>query len=383
MKITRTFHPVGQGAFYTEEFHFESDKTYRVVFDCGGNENIIENIVENAFYHREDSPQTVIDAVFISHFDDDHVNGLPFLFQYYDVRNLVLPLLSKEDALKYSYDLCHIKGDIIYFKKLLNAMIDESVQSFNDCHVVHVSLASEDDTFDNTDPISISRLGAVTTVKYIKPEKSFDWIFACFNYGNENKQRTNQFLNELKKRNINTFTNLVYPNNVDKFIDEYKSDNNHFRELIKQAYNEVKGTMNGNSMVTYSGSISLSKSLIKHYHLRHIINKVCICCCGFYKPGCIYFGDYEAEGKDKWKKFLSFYNHLWNNVGVVQVPHHGSKHNYNSNINTDPKLNVINAKSKNRYRHPSASVLKEIVRSRGVFVWIKENDSPLIEIIEI
>ena len=74
---------------------------------------------------------------------------------------------------------------------------------------------------------------------------------------------------------------------------------------------------------------------------------------------------------------------MWNNVGVVQVPHHGSKHNYNSNINTDPKLNVINAKSKNRYRHPSASVLKEIVRSRGVFVWIKENDSPLIEIIEI
>ena len=94
MKITRTFHPIGQGAFYTEEFHFESDKTYRVVFDCGGNENIIGNIVKNAFYHRdEDSPQTVIDAVFISHFDDDHVNGLPFLFQYYDVRNLVLPLL--------------------------------------------------------------------------------------------------------------------------------------------------------------------------------------------------------------------------------------------------------------------------------------------------
>ena len=37
MKVVRTFHPVGQGTFYSERF-YEEDKPqakYNIVFDCG------------------------------------------------------------------------------------------------------------------------------------------------------------------------------------------------------------------------------------------------------------------------------------------------------------------------------------------------------------
>ena len=40
MKMIRTFHPVGQGAFYSEEF-FNSERNcvFRVVYDCGSLKN--------------------------------------------------------------------------------------------------------------------------------------------------------------------------------------------------------------------------------------------------------------------------------------------------------------------------------------------------------
>ena len=36
MSVVRTFHPVGQGGFYTETFDDSTNKSM-VVFDCGGN----------------------------------------------------------------------------------------------------------------------------------------------------------------------------------------------------------------------------------------------------------------------------------------------------------------------------------------------------------
>ena len=36
MKLVRTFHPVGHGAFYTERFYDEHDQNIaNIVFDCG------------------------------------------------------------------------------------------------------------------------------------------------------------------------------------------------------------------------------------------------------------------------------------------------------------------------------------------------------------
>jgi len=37
MKVVRTFHPVGQGAFYSERFHEnkEQNVTHNMVYDCG------------------------------------------------------------------------------------------------------------------------------------------------------------------------------------------------------------------------------------------------------------------------------------------------------------------------------------------------------------
>ena len=73
----RILHPVGHGAFFTEQFWDERKNRYfNVVYDCGGirNKTILEEEINSSFEENEH-----IDMLFISHFDDDHVNGLATL----------------------------------------------------------------------------------------------------------------------------------------------------------------------------------------------------------------------------------------------------------------------------------------------------------------
>lgn len=70
----RTFHPVGQGAFYSEEH-----EGFTIVYDCGSHplSNKTKKLVKRAF--GQDSKEKTIDILFISHFDYDHVSAISTL----------------------------------------------------------------------------------------------------------------------------------------------------------------------------------------------------------------------------------------------------------------------------------------------------------------
>ena len=71
MKVTRTLHPIGQGAFYTEKFEYDGGQC-NVVFDCGGRAlSVIEERVKyycNRLSREQKVELPTIDAVFISAF---------------------------------------------------------------------------------------------------------------------------------------------------------------------------------------------------------------------------------------------------------------------------------------------------------------------------
>jgi len=63
--IERIFHPIGQGAFYSERH-----KNFNIVYDCGNwkNTKLADKVVKQAFLKDE-----VIDILFISlHFPKNH-----------------------------------------------------------------------------------------------------------------------------------------------------------------------------------------------------------------------------------------------------------------------------------------------------------------------
>ena len=90
MKMIRTFQPVGQGAFYSEEFFdSEGNCVFCVVYDCGSLKFCgLQRNSDGTPLEREDIEGRVkrafpnghgIDILFVSHLDDDHVNLIPCL----------------------------------------------------------------------------------------------------------------------------------------------------------------------------------------------------------------------------------------------------------------------------------------------------------------
>ena len=78
--IIRTFHPVGQGAFYSERHN-----DFNIVYDCGTEwknrgKKVIDKTIQSSF-----SKEDVIDILFISHFDYDHVSKIKVFYNHTDI----------------------------------------------------------------------------------------------------------------------------------------------------------------------------------------------------------------------------------------------------------------------------------------------------------
>ncbi len=140
-----TFHPVGQGCFYSGQLNFFSKnmEQFNFVYDCGSNSSnklfSLSKVIKN---YKQTIKNKHIDLLVISHFDNDHVNGIKKLIKDISVEHLIIPYYNVYERLiltlnKPSYDKNNL--DIIldpyrYFlknKNINNVHIltdDENVQ---------------------------------------------------------------------------------------------------------------------------------------------------------------------------------------------------------------------------------------------------------------
>ncbi|MDD4972050.1 MAG: hypothetical protein PHT07_21700 [Paludibacter sp.] len=86
--IQRIFHPIGQGAFYSERHD-----GFNIVYDCGElyRSKRSERLVDNSFNLGES-----IDILFISHFDADHVNRISYLRKF-NIKKVIMPALHNDE----------------------------------------------------------------------------------------------------------------------------------------------------------------------------------------------------------------------------------------------------------------------------------------------
>ena len=123
MKVTRTFHPVGQGAFYSERFFKEDQQgtVHNIVYDCGvkwGYVGRVKQVVTQAFTQTD-----TIDYLFISHLDYDHVSLVKTLINNVRaVRNIVLPLVTEEQlVIALAYHRISGHDSVVYFlRRIIN-----------------------------------------------------------------------------------------------------------------------------------------------------------------------------------------------------------------------------------------------------------------------
>ncbi|MHC4454522.1 MAG: MBL fold metallo-hydrolase, partial [Planctomycetota bacterium] len=96
INVIRQQWPIGQGCFANGSISTDN-RTFTYVYDCGSNNlNPLRQSIRQL-----DPNNNLIDALFISHLDSDHVNGIDFLCSScgYSVDTVYLPYLSIIDCL--------------------------------------------------------------------------------------------------------------------------------------------------------------------------------------------------------------------------------------------------------------------------------------------
>ena len=302
--IKRTFHPVGQGAFYTERLSF-NNQLYNIVYDCGStslSRKVLESRIKAEFNKGD-----VIDVLFISHFHSDHINGIEFLKEHCIIKTVVLPLLSANAKIVFK-----IQNEIISSEgNNYNLLIDNPMEFFNNRSAVVFIESNEGE----------SNIEAAFPLENLKhPNQKFksgikfkikEWVYIPFNYKHE--ERSAQLETELKKVGL-SISNINNPAEMVKYKKE-----------IIEAYNVVDGPLNENSLVLDSGpenkkNVREEYSVTGHYY--------CVSNRGWGRPGCIYTGDFNAKSVHNLNSLLTFVSIYSDAIGTIQIPHHGSVKNF-------------------------------------------------------
>lgn len=338
--VTRTFHPVGQGACYSELFS-EGDTQFLLVFYDFGTSQQIRDDGSNVFdVILQNYSVNIPVSVFISHFHQDHINGLPKLMNHFRQVKLFYPQLTFELLLETFVtdpDIA-IKPIDSDYADLLEYLAHPRAQS-NDVQIetvfqYHGAYAIVDS------PISVKILKDADSCS----DNPCDWVYIPYIIDHAKSQTFSQWFKteylpdaEDKPISVRELYSLV-KENIEKCVDKYK---------------EIWGDLNHSSMPVMSSNVTK-----------------------IFPPAtnaCLYTGDLIINGKichDFPKNFKQF----WRRLKILQVPHHGSKYNSKSKQLFRPHLLcVISAGLSHHLGHPDIEILNELTVHGSVPLLVTEN----------
>lgn len=346
--ISRIFYPIGQGAFYAE-LH----KDFNIVYDCGNwkRTTISGHIVSQSFTSND-----VIDILFISHFDWDHISRIETLRDTVKhIKCVIMPLLHDEEKIF----ITNIHRVLGYSSSTL---INNPIQFFGEeVKIIYVQ-SSEIQEILNDDSLEIDNINSSiikSGVKISLGSIDYNWVFIPFNI--ENSSRSKLLESKLVAKGFDIDRLRKDP---DYTINKIKATTE--KNKIKQVYNSIKGRINQNSMIVYSGCHKPIDAIINwshkdinsiyppHYYLSYGYNETEM-------VSCIYTGDVDLNAVS----LECIFKRYWRYVGAVQVPHHGSLSDFDSGfMNKRGLVCPISFGKNNTYGHPSLNVISKI-RSKG------------------
>ena len=347
MEVQRVIHPIGQGAFYTETVHVD-DNVYNIVYDCGSgtgkNAPTVLKREISSFYNEND----VIDILFVSHFDNDHINGISELRKKVSrIKNIVVPLIAPDDVWYYMVE----NPDFLSFYNRLNQIAD------NVYRVKHQGEGEESrtiDLFELRDFHGGDRDVDSGSTFILGPKA--DWCYITFNY--DRKQR----LKDLK-------TYLIANGLSEAVFDQGWSVISQHLDIIKKAYAKiVKDGANKSSLIVYSGGVECEYDMCSYnggWMKRWIDNE-----------GCLYFGDNDLNQLNLLADLQHRLGSLVDRVGTIQVPHHGALKNFNYSLLGTFRyceFYFISFGNNNSYGHPSLRVVIDIIRNNKTLAEITQH----------
>lgn len=367
-KILRTFHPVGHGAFYSEKHFFDEkseERSFSVVYDCGALRDVglVESVIDRVF-----RPGEKIAAVYLSHFDDDHVNGLPHLLGRCDIGEVFFPLITNS-SLVIHYAISSLlrnaggRPPVCYqllqrlTKGLLPQIYDlEDREWMRRTKFVGILPYGEDEEGNNLannfwdcqrvasgQSLILKQVGG--TAYDIPP-----WKYVPFN------------LMRLNRRGAQI--SVSYPYHVLAWLFPSLGPD-LLKPCLSQLAREFADAtklggrtehLNHFSLTMFSGPVEKEFPRLRTSRSPDIGNGQ-----QEYKSGCLYTGDYHAGGRGQFRaeQLYQAYSRFWDDIGCVQLPHHGSTDNFRDKLLIPGACFVASVKG-NDPAHPGREVRNKI-----------------------
>lgn len=342
MRVRRTFHPVGQGAFYTEMFCDQKGGQV-VVYDCGsetGSKAMYMQLDDQIDLFKNKFVRKPIDVLFISHFHADHISGIDRLLANVKVKTTIIPMLDWA-----TFTLTRVRNLLQYYTNdpVFALSIDriirdlylngESSERFG--KVLMVSPDAEDEAEDNRQ----AKGNIVKTGEEIytgsKIHLNEFWEYVPFNSITFNDQRAQNLLNSLMN-----LCGVTDPRQLD------------LEDLIRNRLNDVA---NEYKIAMKNANDNLYTLVVCSRPVAGVQPQPCP-----RLSHCIYFGDFDCRlNPSLWDRFDKVFD--YREIGTVQVPHHGAKGNWRPEMGLgDPRHYIVSAGSTNGHHHPSYWVLENI-----------------------
>ncbi len=349
MCAVRYFENTGQALFSVER---HGDAT--IVYDCGGeNRDLVRHAIPHVLSEGEK-----IDALFISHYDRDHINGVQDLLLYCNVQHIILPMI--EDFVKLAALQKVPSNSFVYqfvltpqqaIRALYNDYRAEGLAERSEPSIHYVGFAGEEinynerpneDYIDEDGGVLLNGIGVyISSGTRIKTHRGDDWVYIPFN------RRTMSTINiQLFKAGLGIPQNATSEDIIKAWKERRgkKKISKDIKEIWSNITMIAESEINNYSMTLYSGPLK------HHWH-----------------EGCLYTGDYNA--KDNMAELRNAYDIVWENIRIVQIPHHGSYHNFHDDLINILGIHVIpNKKHKVKESDVDATLTISNIKKHGGYV---------------
>lgn len=458
--VERVQYGVGQGAFHTQsitidehciwrcDLHYpESGVRFDFVYDCGTKGSKVGKAIANSIKHYKpkgtiDGQTTtkIVDAVFISHFHDDHINGIDQLCKAKQVVRIFAPFHTQEDVLAVILrsSSANIKGAhaTLFLTELRNLYRRERLFGRPTIYVTPPDMRNEFDPPESLTNPELPRFpegvrvsDSVNSKACFTDDDAIEfgpancdwqiWEIKTWHFRQHDPAPSAEWQDAIAE--LGTIFGTIFSNTA--AIDAAAAE-----DLLKKAamirqkmcvalqIEEVEHAGNHNlvSMCVYSGPADCNRpwatstiisrmngpnsgNILAGTHLDFTLHSPKF----GYLRGESHFAD-QVSNRTGWlgtgdallgnpTVWQDFENRLeWQdrseNVATVQVPHHGSAGDYyNSDLFDNSEiLAVISAGAYSSYGHPAVAVLSDILQRGNPVVHIHEFVRPgLIEIVKV
>jgi hypothetical protein len=395
------FYPVGQGLFSSGSISRSSHKnnlnnSFIWVYDCGtaiSNQKLLEQNI--ADFSQKTNNNDTISLVVLSHFDNDHISGVVKLLSNFKVDILLLPYIPLWQRLLIAFDegMGENNSMMLFYINPAEYLLRQDNKGIN--RFIFVNPSGEtgpalitdkpidpppDDTplkveidFDEPDDEEgrkwIDEKKYSTEIKFLKAGGSlrlpYLWEFVPYNDQKLFPSCDDDFFYAVESQK----QELLNGNNAEIRNAALKS----LKKIYDGKFGKSSKKRNEISLMLYGGLIKstflkartcvcpIAYSLFQdrpcHYLCNNLECREFSCQCSILYTGDAYLD--TAERTKRLKKFLK--EERINNIGIFQVMHHGSKHNWRSGLakKINPIMSIFCSDPSSAYGHPHASVLRD------------------------